>query len=150
MNFDLLLYFCNFLPNVLRGSSWLCQYSSLVLHADTVYSICVIFCWRDDLICQERQRTTWYWYTHCIQPLCDILLKGRFDLSREAAYNLVLIYKGSGSTEMAREIMQKYLVIWVSFIFYLWFSCLWNRFLWHLILAYLSVVPLAWLNVKKH
>ncbi|KAK3091938.1 hypothetical protein FSP39_023840 [Pinctada imbricata] len=37
--------------------------------------------------------------------------KERFDLKREAAYNLLLIYKTSGSKELARELMHKYLVI---------------------------------------
>ena len=34
-----------------------------------------------------------------------------FDLSREAAFNLSLIYQGSGSHDIARMYQQKYIVI---------------------------------------
>ena len=34
-----------------------------------------------------------------------------FDLKREVAYNLVLIYKNSGSPLLAQMVMQKYLTI---------------------------------------
>jgi hypothetical protein len=34
-----------------------------------------------------------------------------FDLRREIAYNLIAIYKRSGSTSMVAYLMQKYLVI---------------------------------------
>ncbi|XP_071165996.1 general transcription factor 3C polypeptide 3-like [Mytilus edulis] len=36
---------------------------------------------------------------------------GKYDLSREAAYNLSLIYQASGSLEYAKQIVNKYLVI---------------------------------------
>lgn len=42
----------------------------------------------------------------CIEEDTDI-----FDLRREVAYNLVLIYKNSGSPLLAQMVMQKYLTI---------------------------------------
>lgn len=37
-----------------------------------------------------------------------------FDLSKEIAYNLMLIYLNSGSRDLASLIMQQYLVIWIQ------------------------------------
>lgn len=38
-------------------------------------------------------------------------LDRKFDLRREIAYNLILIYKESGAIPLARDVMKKYLTI---------------------------------------
>ena len=40
-----------------------------------------------------------------------MLKKEIYDLSRHAAYNLISIYKHSGSYQLARNVMEKYLTI---------------------------------------
>lgn len=51
-----------------------------------------------------------YYYQKCLQtpPSID---HPDFDLSRDAAFNLSLIYKASGSHELAEHILQTYCVI---------------------------------------
>ena len=37
----------------------------------------------------------------------------RFDLSKEIAYNLAMIYQSSGNHELASQLLYKYIVIWM-------------------------------------
>jgi hypothetical protein len=44
-------------------------------------------------------------------PLYEKVLKGDDDIKMEAAYNLSLIYRASGSYELARTVLTQYIVV---------------------------------------
>lgn len=53
-----------------------------------------------------------HYYKKCLETECTFpKQKEIYDLSRFAAYNLILIYKQSGSNELARNVMREYLTI---------------------------------------
>ena len=45
-----------------------------------------------------------------LKPVVDHA-RGVYDLKREAAHNISLIYKSSGSTDLARIYLHKYIVV---------------------------------------
>jgi hypothetical protein len=54
--------------------------------------------------------TIWHTYMMLVTKYY-LFFQGKYDLSREAAYNLSLIYQASGSHEYAKQIIKRYLVI---------------------------------------
>lgn len=51
-----------------------------------------------------------YYYEKCLETKPS-LEGAAFDLSREAAFNLALIYKANGSDNLAEHVLRKYIVI---------------------------------------
>ncbi len=58
-----------------------------------------------------------HWYTAALEaapavaPGGGARPAGRWDLRREVAHNLVALYRSSGAVGLAREVMERYLVV---------------------------------------
>ncbi len=57
-----------------------------------------------------------HFYQKALDTPPSIANDSRFNLQREIAYNLSLIYRHSGNEEMAAQLLYKYVVVWRAFV----------------------------------